>query len=62
MYKRQYSAYEMGKSIIGLLNHFYSFFRYVENGIYKNGFVKVGENKIKYIKAVSYTHLKREER
>lgn len=46
----EYSAYEMGKSIIGLLNHFYSFFRYVENGIYKNGFVKVGENKIKYIK------------
>ena len=25
----EYSAYEMGKSIIGLLNHFYSFFRYV---------------------------------
>lgn len=46
----EYSAYEMGKSIIGLLNHFYSFFRYVENGVYKNGFVKVGENKIKYIK------------
>lgn len=45
----EYTAYEMGKNVIGLLNHFYSFFRYVENGIYKNGFVKVGENKIKFI-------------
>ena len=52
----EYSAYEAAKSIIGLLDHFYSFFRYMGNGVYKNGFVKGDNGSVKFIKeAVSGT-------
>ena len=45
----EYSAYESAKNVIGLLDHFYSFFRYTGNGVYKNGFVK-SDSGIKFIK------------
>ena len=46
----EYSAYDMAKDIIGLLDHFYSFFRHIEKSIYSNGFVKMENNKLKFIK------------
>lgn len=46
----EYSAYNTARKIIGLLRHFYSFFRYMENDIGKNGYVKEMEGKIKFIK------------
>lgn len=46
----EYSAYDMARNIIGLLDHFYSFFRHIEKSIYSNGFVKTEDNKLKFIK------------
>lgn len=46
----EYSAYDMARKIIGLLDHFYSFFRHIEKSIYSNGFVKAEDNKLKFIK------------
>lgn len=46
----EYSAYDAAKNIIGLLDHFYSFFRHIEKSIYSNGFVKMENNKLKFIK------------
>lgn len=46
----EYAAYDMARSIIGLLDHFYSFFRHMEKSIYSNGFVKNEKNEIKFIK------------
>lgn len=40
----------MARNIIRLLDHFYSFFRHIENSIYSNGFVKTEDNKLKFIK------------
>ena len=45
----EYSAYDMAKNVIELINNFYSFFRHIENGIYHNGFVKIENNKLKFI-------------
>lgn len=46
----EYSAYDMARNIIRLLDHFYSFFRHIEKSIYSNGFVKTEDDKLKFIK------------
>lgn len=46
----EYSAYGIARRIIGLLDHFYSFFRHIEKGIDNKGFVKMDTERIKVIK------------
>jgi len=46
----RYSSYDIGKHLMALLSHFYSFYHYTEEGILQDGFVKDKDSRVKLVK------------